>query len=217
LALAIAPPHGSTMLKLVAAGEGAAPLEGLDVLTQPTGLPGGGSWQRVGTSDARGRVSVPAGESVVQMLLVRQGERALARVPIVAGLVEEASLALADDRQRIELEQSLAELHDELVDLAARRAALVARAKQAKEANEASVLVKLTGQITALPDTSSLAARYEQVAANVGAADAGAKAALQPRLDALKKALDALTAQKPLEALEDPKPAEEQPTEPSSK
>ncbi len=208
LALAIAPPRGSTTLALVAAGEGAAPLEGLDLLTQPAGLPGGGSWKRVGTSDARGRVNVPAGESVVQMLLVRQGERALARVPIVAGLAEEVSLALADDSQRIELEQSLAELHDELVDLAARREALIARAKKAKEANEASVLVKLTGQITALPDTSALAARYEQVAANVGAAEAGAKAALQPQLDALKKALDALAAQKPLEALEDPKPEE---------
>lgn len=208
LALAIAPPRGSTTLSLVAAGEGATPLEGLDVLAQPAGLPGGGSWQRVGTSDARGRVSVPAGESVVQMLLVRQGERALARVPIVAGLVEEASLALADDSQRIELEQSLAELHDELVDLAARREALIARAKQAKEANEASVLLKLTGQITSLPDTSALAARYEQIAANLGAADASTKAAFQPRLDALKKALDALAAQKPLESLEDPKPEE---------
>lgn len=208
LALAIAPSRGSTTLMLVATGEASAPLEGLDVLAQPAGLPGGGSWQRVGTSDARGRVSVPAGESVVQMLLVRQGERALARVPIVAGLVEEASLALADDSQRIELEQSLAELHDELVDLAVRREALIARAKKAKEANEASVLVKLTGQITALPDTSSIAAHYEQIAANLGAADTGAKAAFQHRLDALKKALDALAAQKPLEALEDPQPEE---------
>jgi hypothetical protein len=192
LALAVAPPVGTTRLKLVTAGAPNVPLEGCTVLTQPAGIPGGGSWQRVGASDARGMVSVPAGAAIVQMLLIRQGERPLARVPIVAGLVDELSLALADDSQRVEIEQSLAEVNDELLDLAARREALVARGKLAKAADDTAALDKLKSQLGALPDASAIATRLEQAAAALKAADAGTQSALQPQIDALKKALDLL-------------------------
>jgi hypothetical protein len=212
-ALAVAPPTGTTQLRLVTSGVAGAPLEGCDVLAQPADIPGNDLWQRIGASDARGIVAVPAGKSVLQLLQVRQGQRPLARVPIVAGLTAELSLALPDDSQRVELEQSLAEVQDELVDLAARREALVARTKQALAAEDMALADKLKSQLGSLPGVETITPRLDQAAAAVKAADPGTKAALQPQVDALQKALDALAAQKPLEQFEEPKPEEPKPDE----
>ena len=216
-ALGIALPQSSTRLRLVSASDATLPLEGCDVFAQSGNQPAGAAEsEKIGSSDASGRVIIPAGSAPVRMLQIRQGEIVLARVPLIPGLAEELTLALPDDRQRIAVELSLAEIEDEVLDLAARREALITRAKAALNAGEISAAAKLKDQLTALPGPESLSSRLDQAAKALKSASPPTQAALQPRLDALRKALEQLAADKPLDRLAEPKDGEAKPETGSS-
>lgn len=208
-ALGVAASGGSTRLKLVAAGSDNAPLEGCQVLAATGGAAGSPASEKlIGTSDAGGLVSIPSGGTTSLMLVIRQGQEQLARVPLVPGLAAEVSLSLPDDRERLQIEASLQEVHDGLLDAAARRESLVARAKLATKAGDTAAADQLKQQLGALAGLEPLAKRLDQAAAAVKNAQPRAGASLQPRLDALRKAIDTLAAEKPLERLEEPKPEE---------
>jgi len=212
LALGVSAPATSTRLKLVSSGASPAPLEGYEVLAQADDTSGAASGQSLGISDHSGIVTVPPGATAVRMLLVRQGTQTLARVPVVPGLTAEVQLALADDRQRLEIETALLEAQDGLVDLAARRQALAARIKLAKKAGDADA-AKLTPKLRALTSVEPQSAQLDQVEKALKAADPRTQALLQPKLDALKKLATDLAAQSPTALLDEPKSAEAKPVE----
>jgi hypothetical protein len=207
-ALGVARPSGSTRLKLVSASDPQVPLEGCEILSQSsesTGVPAG---ERLGVSDASGQVTILPGATPVRLLHVRQGEQMLARVPLIPGLAAEATLALVDDRQRLEIERLLAEIEDEALDLAARREALITRTKAALKRGADAAASKLKDQLAALPGPERLTARLDQAGSDLKSAGPSVQAALQPRLDAVRKALEQLSAQKPLEQLTEGTPGE---------
>jgi hypothetical protein len=216
-ALGVTPlPGGTTRLRLVAAGADGAPLEGCEVLAAEGEASGG---RLIGRSDSRGYVSVPAADSPIRTLIIRRGRQPLARVPLVPGLAAEVSLALPDDRQRLVIEATLAEIEDGLIDEIARREALVARAKAALEVSDAAAAEKLKQQLADLASVDPLIARLDQAERNLKDANPQAQSALKPKVDALRKGLAALAAEKPQARLEkteeageqEPKPAEASP------
>ena len=207
-ALGITPPEGVTRLRLVATGSEDTPLEGCEVLAADGDSPGG---ELIGRSDSSGYVSVPSAGSAVRTLVVRRGRQQLARVPLVPGLAGEVSLALPDDRQRLAIEAALAEIEDGLIDEIARREALVARAKLAMEASDAATADTLKQQLGGLASMDPLVARLDQAERAVKSADAAVQGALQPRVDALRKGLAAVAAEKPLSRLDKPQPEDAQP------
>jgi hypothetical protein len=209
LALGATPTATAMRLKLVSSGASPSPLEGYEVIAQAGDTASGKS---LGISDARGSVTIPPGAATVQVLLVRQGSQTLARLPIVPGLVTEIQLALADDRQRLEIETALLEVEDGLIDMAARRQALAARIKLAKKAGDADA-TKLTPKLRALASVEPQSAQLDQVEKSLKAADPRTQSLLQPKLDALRKLAQNLGAQSPTALLDEPKPAEPKPDE----
>ena len=129
----------------------------------------------------------------------------MARVPLVPGLAAEVSLALPDDRQRVELESALDQVEDALVDLAARREGLLARAKLAIAAGDDAAAERLKQQLGATSPDKSLAAGLDRVAGELKSAAAPTQAALQSKVEALRKSLETLAADRPRDRLSQPK------------
>jgi hypothetical protein len=209
LALAVAPPQRSTRLLLASAGSEPAettPLEGVEVLaSSPTAAADAGG-EPLGISDRSGVVEIPPAKvpaaGPVRIVLVRRGASQLARLPIVPGLEPELQLVLPDDRQRLAIDTLLDEAEDGLVDLAARRQALAARIRLARQANESELADQLMPQLRALTSAEPATALFSQADKLLAASDAQTQTLLKPRLDELRKLAQDLAAQSPQSLLD---------------
>lgn len=83
--------------------------------------------QLVGITDLRGAVQVPLKDEPLTMIYIRHGEQMLARIPLVPGLVEEQTIVLSSDDQRLLAESYYVAMQSTLMDLVARREVLAAR------------------------------------------------------------------------------------------
>ena len=115
-ALGISRSASATRLRLVIREDSGEPVEGVTVVAEenpPVVL---------GQSDRRGEVLVPPGAGPVRTIVARQGDNMLARLLLVPGLERELVVPVTYDRRAVELEAMLAQLADDVVDAAARRA-----------------------------------------------------------------------------------------------
>ncbi|MDX1946248.1 MAG: hypothetical protein SFU86_12685 [Pirellulaceae bacterium] len=199
LALASQGGQGSTKLKLVSQGTG-APLAGYEVVA----LPGTGETkpQPLGRSDRQGIVAIPSGTEGVRIVVLRQGDEILARVPIAPGLASELTLPLPDASQRLAVETALAEIADGLVDLAARREALAARVRIAVAKSDVEPALKLVQQLRDLPAADPWLTRLDQAQPLLAAVDAASRKRLEGRIADLRQLAETLIADKPVERLE---------------
>src|SRR5690606_37951609 len=84
----------------------------------------------IGYTDWRGRVEVAVGEKPLEILYVRSGGALLARLPIVAGTSEVATVRLLNDETRLQAEALVRGVQATLVDLVAQRELLAARIRR---------------------------------------------------------------------------------------
>ncbi|MGH7202485.1 MAG: hypothetical protein ACREJB_17905 [Planctomycetaceae bacterium] len=103
-------------------------------------------------TDRTGTISLPAdADRPLAWLYVRSGEAVLARVPYVAGVESQVTLALPDDSIRLSVEGDLALLQGDLVDTVARRATLLALAKRSAEKGEWDKVPGYFAEVEKLP------------------------------------------------------------------
>ncbi|HUY87586.1 MAG TPA: hypothetical protein VMV10_02515 [Pirellulales bacterium] len=124
LALLTRPPGGSTRLQLRSRASGgkagsSRPLPGYEIFAHPADSP---ATVRLGRTDGRGELVVPADASAVRVLLVKHGADTLARLPVMPGLSPEAQAEIPDDDARLAAEGEVAGLQENLVELVANRA-----------------------------------------------------------------------------------------------
>lgn len=82
----------------------------------------------LGRSDAEGRLSIPQDpESSLRILLVKNGSRYLARLPLVPGYESELNAPIANDDERLAAESRLMGLQEEIIDLVTEREVLSRR------------------------------------------------------------------------------------------
>ncbi|NQU20988.1 MAG: hypothetical protein HQ567_06860 [Candidatus Nealsonbacteria bacterium] len=152
LALAVLPPRNSTDLLVRSQTDATMPLAGYDVYAHP---PDSKIGVLVGRTDYRGRVSIPPGDGVLRVLLVRHGGAPLARLPVVPGLEAELTVQIPDDDQRLEVEGFVTGLQEELVDLVIRREVLMARARARLESGRLDEAKKLIDLLPPLEEAQS--------------------------------------------------------------
>jgi hypothetical protein len=125
LAVRVAPPGGQTTLRLTRT-QGAVPLPGLEIV-----LPGEGSALDVlGTTDRLGEFVLEAGRTAgLRLIHVRLGEQSLASLPVLPGWPRRLELALSVDDRVLAAEAALSQIKLRVLELAARRDVVLARAK----------------------------------------------------------------------------------------
>lgn len=97
------------------------------------------SFEYLGKTNWNGQIEINPGSERVRLLLVKNGERNIARLPIVPGYKPMMEKLLPDDEDRILAEGVVAGLKSETLDLWARRQVLAERIKLALGKNEFSM------------------------------------------------------------------------------
>ncbi|HUE71368.1 MAG TPA: hypothetical protein VMP01_10830 [Pirellulaceae bacterium] len=188
-ALGVSRSTAPTKVRLVSRESDAPPLEGIEVLAEDKA---GDRPIPIGSSDRRGEVLIPPGPSTVRTIVVRQGDEVLARLPLVPGLTSELTLPVSYDRRLIELEAVLAQLADDLIDAAARRAVLAARLAAAEAAGHSDAVATLKQQLTAAASVETFLSRLDRLQQSVQSASPATRRRLEPKLTELRKGIDQL-------------------------
>jgi len=94
------------------------------------------SFEYLGKTDWNGTIEIEPGAERVRLLLVKNGERNLARLPVMPGYKPFMQRLLPDDDARIFAEGVVSGLKSEVLDLWARRKVMMERIKISLEKNE---------------------------------------------------------------------------------
>ena len=110
-----------------------------------------------------GIVVIPAfPDEPLRHLLVHSGKSVLATLPLIPGLEPDLELSTPDDTARLNVEGALAVLEGDLIDIVARRAVLMARARIAAKQQKWAEADEYIRQLEALPDLERV---QQQIAA----------------------------------------------------
>jgi len=220
LALRVVRPIGATSLALLAKGGSKTPLAGYDVFAYPPKDKAAVSW--IGRTDGQGRVVIPAGDGLLRMLSIRNGNEVLARLPIVPGLEPRLTVELADDAGRLGVEGFAAGLQEELMELLVRRKILMMRIGARIEAGQFDAAADLLRELRGLPAAEQFASRIRDEEERHASADAPSREKICAMLDKARQTIDRSLDSREIddwerrlrnaEAAPEPKNSEQRPT-----
>lgn len=165
LALAVRPLGTSTTLHVTTKETKTAPPQPLDGYEIHAKHPTTEDSVLLGTTDWRGELPIPSGETPLRILYIRNGGRLLARLPIVPGLERELTAQVYNDDLRLQTEGFVRGLQGRIMDLVARRELYTSRFRrhlQKKELDQAKVLLEEFRKLETRTDLSQLLNDYER-------------------------------------------------------
>jgi hypothetical protein len=111
-----------------------------------------------------GAIVVSADPGVpLRHLLVHSGGAVLASVPFIPGLDRQVTLELPDDTPRLNVEGELQMMEDDLIDVVASRAVIMARARRAARAGKWDDVDRFLDELKKLPDFQQFDTRLSAV------------------------------------------------------
>jgi hypothetical protein len=157
LALVIRPPKDKTRLRLVSQSD-KKPLanyqvfeKNLDALDEEA--------TQIGLTDWRGIIDIYPTDRNLRVLLIKNGNRPLARLPVIPGLYDERAAEMPDDEARLYAEGIINGLQTELLDIVARRQVFVAQIKKLIEDNKPAKAEELYKRLYELPNASNFGSK----------------------------------------------------------
>lgn len=121
MALCVRAPFRETVLTLVSNDKTPLPLRDLEVYSRLPGQTKDEESEFLGKTDWQGQITAPPNDAGFRILLVKSGERPLAKVPVVPGLFPEQTITMPNDEQRLFAEGIVKGYRNEINDLVARR------------------------------------------------------------------------------------------------
>lgn len=126
-ALCVRAPKRPTVLTLVSNDKDPIPLRDLEVYSRLPNDPKEKDSEFVGKTDWRGQIVATPNEAGFRVLMIKSGQRPLARVPVVPGLYETLQVPMPNDEQRLYAEGIVKSFHNEIGDLVAQKMILEER------------------------------------------------------------------------------------------
>jgi len=136
----------------------------------------------LGHTDWKGELLIPPSSDSIRTLLVRSGDRVLAKLPIVPGMRDEVVAYIRDDRLRVVADGFLSGVQMGIIDLVAQRESLTTRIRNRIEANDFDKANKLLDQFRKLPTQADFRRRVEQQLSALKLDDAGADSRLRTQI-----------------------------------
>jgi hypothetical protein len=134
------------------------PMAGCDAYVYPPGKKE--AVALIGQSDRQGRLSLsPGKDSIMSVLLVKNGKTMLAKLPIVPGLQPRLMAELPKDDNRLKAEGFIGSLQEEIFDLVARQKILATRVKVRIEAKQFDKAGELIDEVRQLPGPQQFVTR----------------------------------------------------------
>jgi hypothetical protein len=190
VAIALRSDPGDTVLKIRSRVTADKPLVGREVYAQPDPEKSN-KLVRIGSTDRDGKLEVPPAKNRVRILLIKNGDHLLARLPVVPGAQPEVDVPLPDDDARLAAETLLASMREDLIDVVARRNILMARVRQKIKAKDFDAAQKLLGEINELPGHTQFNLEITTAARRMRSADPQ----IQSRIDQLFQGTQAALTQ----------------------
>ncbi len=159
LAVVVRPPSGNSRLKLTSNAAENEPLPGYAVFAQ---RPGEVATERVGESDLQGELEIPASDTPLRILLVKNGDEILARLPLVPGLHARVVARVPDDRLRLYAESIITGLQEQVIDVLSRRTVLLAQAQAQLEQGNMERARRLLQELQLLKTADAFQAELNQ-------------------------------------------------------
>ena len=111
----------------------------------------------------------------IRILLVRSGDRVLAKLPIVPGLRDEVNALLRDDRLRVEADGFLSGVQLGIIDLVARRESLTTRIRNRIAEKDFDAAEELLNQLRDLPTQDNFRVNVDRQLSSLNLADSNLK------------------------------------------
>lgn len=153
-------PRGPSRVRFHARSDAKQGLAGYEVFRELLGKPP----LKVGVTDRDGTILVPPGDAAVSSLLLRSDGAMLARLPVVAGSPEVIQAAIADDEVRLQAQSEARVVREELIDVVARRAIMMARIRAMLKAGKVDEARQLMTELDELPSASTFAGKMNATA-----------------------------------------------------
>jgi len=156
LALVVRPNPRKTWVKLVARDPLGKlpdePLIGVDVYSRRPGQDQKQASDFLGKTDWRGMLEIPpADPQGLRMLLIKSGQRSLAQLPVLPGLVDVVEAPMPSDQNRLYAEGVINGLQADFIDLLAQRTVLATEIKRLADLKKKEEAQKLLQQYRDLP------------------------------------------------------------------
>jgi hypothetical protein len=180
LAMRVISPGGATTVMLQSRVAPKKPMAGCDVYAYPPGKKD--AVKLIGQTDRQGRLSVPSTkDSLLRVLLVKNGAALLAKLPIVPGLEPQLSADLPNDDLRLQAEGFINSLQEELFDLVARQTIFAVRIRKLIEAKDFDKAAELVDKVRVLPTAQQFIVRLGREHDRLATSDV----AIQKKIDVL--------------------------------
>ena len=148
-----------TAIQLLSRTDPPLPLAGYEIYAKD---PQTEASEFVGQTDWRGILEVTRGDAGLQVFYVRSGGMLLARLPLVPGQAELASVQLVDDEKRLQAEALVRGVQATLVDVVARRELLAARIRQKIQESQLEEAQALVDQFRSIQTLADLRGRLDR-------------------------------------------------------
>lgn len=115
-----------------------------------------GASELIGVTDRDGAITIPPGDGNITTVLLRSDGQMLAKLPVATGAAETLEAPIADNASRLRAQAEARVVREELIDVVARRAILMARVRaMLKEGGRQADAVKIMAELDALPTNSA--------------------------------------------------------------
>ena len=121
LALVVRPPARPSVLRLISRDKDKRPLEGFEIWSRSPNDPKEAETQLLGKTDWRGEMIIPPSDDGLRLILVKRGQRKLAKVPIIAGFRDEFETSVPNDETRLYAEGVIRGLESEILNTVIQR------------------------------------------------------------------------------------------------
>jgi hypothetical protein len=168
LAVALGPTSEPVRVRFFARSNREQLLVGYEVfrVTDETAPP-----QLVGLTGADGVIEVPPQGEPVTALILRSDGQVLAKMLVAPGTAPIIDAPIADDAVRLAAQGEMQAVREELIDVVARRAILVARVQTALKDGDVAKARELMDQLNSLPTASAFASRIQRLQDRLPASD----------------------------------------------
>lgn len=166
LALALRRPPGPTEVRFHARSDAAQSLAGYEVFR----VAPDGTQTPLGVTDRRGVISVPPpDEGAITTVMLRSDGQVLAKLPVPSGGGPALEIPVADSVARLRAQAESQVVREQLVDVVARRAIIMARIRAYLQKNRIEDARKLMAELDALPTSSIFGRNIQQAAKKIPA------------------------------------------------
>ncbi|MCA9238271.1 MAG: hypothetical protein KDA44_22515 [Planctomycetales bacterium] len=147
LAIGLTPRGDSTVVRFYARQDKSIGLAGYEVFRK-TGDEG---TELIAVTDRDGEAVIGKFDEAIVTLYLRSDGQLLAKIPVAPGAIARLEAPIADDAARLRAQAELRTVREELIDLVARRAILMGRARSYLQAGRLDDAQKLMAELSELP------------------------------------------------------------------